>query len=292
MEHHYAHINGIKLHYVAQGEGPVILFVHGFPEFWYGWSEQLDALSKSYRVVAVDMRGYNLSDKPAAVEAYRSTPIVEDLRQLIDHLGGPVRVVAHDWGGAMVWDFAIRHPQYLTQLVIINAPHPVVLLRELRNNPAQRAALDYFLLFRSDKAERVLSDANYARLQRMFDSWDVGGHPVTPEKRQAYIEAWSQPGALTGSLNWYRATRLSPPAPGESNVDSFELDADRHVVRVPTMVIWGEQDIALLPCLLDGLEQVVPDLRVERLPHGSHWVHHEYPEQVNALLEDFFADAG
>ncbi|RKP55941.1 alpha/beta fold hydrolase [Pararobbsia silviterrae] len=288
LQHRYAALSEVKLHYVSQGEGPVILFVHGFPEFWYAWKAQIDALSASYRCVAVDMRGYNLSDKPIPVSAYGPKQIVGDLHELVAHLGGPVYLVAHDWGGAMAWEFATRFPEQIRKLVIINAPHACTMHRELRENPAQREASDYFALFRSDKAERVLSEDNFARLQQMFETWDVGGHRVTREIRHRYLDAWSRPGGLTGGLDWYRASRLVPPSCGTPNVEDFELDPRNHQVTVPTMVIWGERDTALLPSLLDGLDAYVRDLRIERIPEGSHWVHHEYPERINALIGGFF----
>ena len=291
MEHHYVQLSEVKLHYVSQGEGPTILFVHGFPEFWYGWRAQIEALSASYRCVALDMRGYNLSGKPIPVSAYTARHIVGDLREFVEHLGGPVHIVAHDWGGAMVWEFAARFPELIRKLVILNAPHAYTMHRELRQNPAQREAMSYITLFRSDKAERVLSENQFERLQVMFDSWHVGGHRVTREVRKNYLEAWSQPGALTGGLDWYRATPLVPPDCEKPNVEDFELDPANHQVRVPTLVIWGERDKALLPGLLDGLDQCVPDLRVERIAEGSHWVHHEYPERVNALIDGFFEKA-
>jgi pimeloyl-ACP methyl ester carboxylesterase len=178
LEHHYADLpNGIRLHYACAGAGPLLLFVHGFPEFWYGWKDQLVEFGRDHLAVAPDMRGYNLSSKPAEVEAYRAKRLVEDLRALIDQLGGrPCVLVAHDWGGAVAWSFAARHPDYLRRLVIINAPHPVVFARELRSNPAQRKASAYMNLFRSDKAERVLAENNYARLSRMtLDSWASNG---------------------------------------------------------------------------------------------------------------------
>ena len=181
-------------------QGPLILFVHGFPEFWYEWKDQLVEFGRDHRAVAPDMRGYNLSSKPAEVSAYRAKHLVEDLRLLIDHLGAQRCVmVAHDWGGAIAWNFAARHPERLEKLVIINAPHPVTFSRELRHNPAQQAASAYMNLFRSDKAERVLSEHGYARLVRMtLEAWGANGGAATEDDRRAYIGAWSQPGALTG----------------------------------------------------------------------------------------------
>ena len=236
------------------------------------------------------MRGYNLSSKPEEVKAYRAKHLVEDLRLLIDQLGGkPCVLVAHDWGGAAAWNFAAQHPDYLSRLVIINAPHPVVFARELRSSPAQQKASAYMNLFRSEKAERVLAENNYARMSRMtLDSWASNGGAATDADRQAYLAAWSQPGALTGGLNYYRASPLHPPEADEApSVVGPELDPAQFHVRVPTLVIWGERDEALLLGNLNGLENLVEDLRVRRVPDATHWIVHERPQLVNALIRDF-----
>jgi len=291
LEHRYADLsNGMRLHYACAGTGPLIVFVHGFPEFWYEWKDQLAEFGRDHFVVAPDMRGYNLSGKPEEVKAYRAKHLVEDLRLLIDQLGGkPCVLVAHDWGGAVAWNFAAQYPDYLRRLVIINAPHPVVFARELRSNPAQQKASAYMNLFRSDKAERVLAENNCSRLSRMtLDSWASNGGAATRADREAYLSAWSQPGALSGGLNYYRASPLHPPeahsAPGAT---APELDAVQFHVRVPTLVIWGERDEALLPGNLDGLETFVEDLRVRRVPDATHWIVHERPQLVNALIREF-----
>ncbi len=292
MEHRYAAVNGIRLHYVSNGSGPLILFVHGFPEFWYAWNNQLNTFADHYHAVALDMRGYNLSDKPADVKAYRTRHLVEDLRQLIDHLGGrPCVMVAHDWGGAVAWDFAIRHPDYLSRLVIINAPHPVLFARAFNNSAEQIAASQYMLLLRDPKAERVLSEDNYRRLEDMLHSFADGkGGWLSEADRQRYREAWAQPGALAGGLNYYRASRLHPPAADQAaRATGIELAAADFTVTVPTLVISGERDRALRPVLLEGLDEVVRDLVVERIPEGSHWVVHEYPDRVNRLIREFIA---
>lgn len=290
LSHHYADLpNGIRLHCAAAGAGPLILFVHGFPEFWYEWKDQLEEFSRDHRAVALDMRGYNLSSKPAEVKAYRARHLVEDLRLLIEQLSGrPCVMVAHDWGGAVAWSFAAQHPDYLSRLVIINAAHPVTFARELRDNPAQQTASAYMNLFRGEKAERVLSENNYARLQRMtLDSWAANGGAATDADRQAYLAAWSQPGALTGALNYYRASPLHPPEPGgATGAAGLQLDAAAFHVRVPTLVIWGDHDEALLEGNLDGLEAHVPDLTVRRVPDASHWVVHERPALVSRLIRD------
>jgi pimeloyl-ACP methyl ester carboxylesterase len=293
LEHRYADLpNGMRLHYASAGTGPLIVFVHGFPEFWYEWKDQLAEFGRDYFAVAPDMRGYNLSSKPGEVKAYRAKHLVEDLRLLIDQLSGkPCVLVAHDWGGAVAWNFAAQHPDHLRRLVIINAPHPVVFARELRSNPAQQKASAYMNLFRSDKAERVLAENNYSRLSRMtLDSWASNGGAATRADREAYLAAWAQPGALSGGLNYYRASPLHPPEPHSGpGAPAPELDAGQFHVRVPTLVIWGERDEALLPGNLDGLETFVEDLRVRRVPDATHWIVHERPQVVNALIREFVA---
>jgi pimeloyl-ACP methyl ester carboxylesterase len=281
--------NGITLHYAACGAGPLVLFVHGFPEFWYEWKDLLTDFGRDHLAVAPDMRGYNLSSKPPEVEAYRAKHLVEDLRFLLDHLGAHRCVmVAHDWGGAVAWNFAAMHPERLDKLVVINAPHPVIFARELRDNPAQQQASGYMNFFRSAKAERVLAEDNYLRLQRMtLDAWAANGGAAREADRAAYLAAWSQPGALTGGLSYYRASPLHPPEPGAQPTAGPDLPTDAFRVRVPTLVIWGERDQALLIGNLEGLDRQVEDLHVIRIPEGSHWVVHEQPARIGALIRDF-----
>jgi pimeloyl-ACP methyl ester carboxylesterase len=266
------------------------MFVHGFPEFWYEWEKQLVEFGQDYQAVAPDMRGYNLSSKPADVEKYHVKNLIEDLRALAQHLGHEKFImVAHDWGGAVAWSAAIRYPELLEKLIIINSPHPAVFARELLNNPDQQKASRYMLMLRSAEAERVLSENNFARLKDVLvqfgSKWEM-----TDEKRQKYIDAWSQPGALTGSLNYYRASPLYPPTSKsvEEQISSIlNLPKEMFAVKVPTLVIWGEEDRALLTGNLDGLEDYTEDLTVKRIPDGTHWVIHEQPELVNSLIRDF-----
>ena len=286
----FADVNGIRLHYVSVGQGKLIMFVHGFPEFWAEWENQLIEFGSDHQAVALDMRGYNLSAKPEDVGAYHARDLIEDLRALAGHLGHQKFIlVAHDWGGAVAWSVAIRHPECIEKLIIINAPHPAVFARELLNSPEQQKASRYMLLFRSPKAERVLSENNYARLVDVLfqfgSKWEM-----TEQVRLKYIEAWSQPGALTGGLNYYRASPLYPPTSPE-DVQKIEgilnLPREMLAVNVPTLVIWGEEDQALLTGNLDGLEEYVDHLTVRRIPDGTHWVTHEQPERVNGIIRDF-----
>jgi pimeloyl-ACP methyl ester carboxylesterase len=289
IKHDFADVNGLRLHYAHAGEGPLILFCHGFPEFWYAWRRQLAEFGRDHQAVAPDLRGFNLSSKPAPVEHYQTKHLIADIGAFAQHFTDEKFVlVAHDWGGAAAWAFAIAHPQRLRKLVIINAPHPVLFARELAHNRAQQEASQYMRFFRTGDAETKLSADSFAMLERLaFGVWS-DSNPFSKEDRVAYREAWSRPGALTGGLNYYRAARVEPPLPG-GTLDLSGIDPSRYVVNVPTLVLWGERDKALLTGLLDGLEDFVPDLTVRRIPEGSHWVVHEHPEQVNGFIREFLA---
>jgi pimeloyl-ACP methyl ester carboxylesterase len=286
FEHKYADVNGIRLHYVTAGKGKLIMFLHGFPEFWYEWKDQLVEFGRDHHAVAPDMRGFNLSSRPAEVEQYRMKHLVEDIRALVEYLGYKKFIlVAHDWGAGVAWPFAIRHPDYLEKLVIINGPHPVIWVRELRDNPAQQKASQYILVHRTPDAEEILSRNNYGVLASSLLQDGLKRGYITEEDRKAYIEAWSQPGALTGGLNYYRAAHLGPFT-GESD-DILKLDSSLFTVKVPTLVIWGEKDKYLVTGNLEGLDKYVPNLTIKRIPDGSHWVVHEKPELVNSYIREF-----
>jgi pimeloyl-ACP methyl ester carboxylesterase len=289
MEHHFADVNGIRMHYVTAGAGRLILFAHGFPEFWYEWRRQLDEFGRDHHAVAPDLRGYNLTSKPEGVESYRVRHLIEDLRGLVRHLGKETFVlVAHDWGGAVAWAFALAHPEMLEKLVIVNAPHPGVFAREIHSNPAQQQASQYMRMFCTPQAEEILSRDQFKALTDMALGHGLKHGYFDEADKQAYIEAWSQPGALTGGLNYYRASRFVPPEPGTpAPVSELELDVAALTVHVPTLVIWGERDTALLPGNLEGLEQFVPDLTVRRIPDGNHWVIYQKPELVNRYIREF-----
>lgn len=296
MEEFFAPVNGIRLHCVAQGapEAPLMVFVHGFPEFWYCWHAQLDEFGKDYRAVAFDLRGHNLSDKPEGIAAYRIKPLLEDLRQLIDHLAADRAdkscvLVAHDWGGAIAWTFAAAFPQHVKRLVIINAPHSVPFARALAHDPAQQAASAYMNFFRLPKATRLMAENGCARLLRMFSATADGHCALRDEDIPHYLAAWTRPGALDCALNLYRASPLHPPTADDPGPAALRLDPAALTVHVPTLVIWGESDTALGTVLLDGLGALVPDLRVERLPGASHWVIHERPREVSAAMRRFLA---
>lgn len=289
MEHHFAEVNDIRMHYVTAGSGPLMLFAHGFPEFWYEWRRQLEEFGRDHLAVAPDLRGYNLTSKPEAVERYRVKYLIDDLRALAGHLGAKkFTLIAHDWGGAVAWAFAIAHPELLERLIIINAPHPGVFARLLHADPGQQEASQYMRMFCAPEAEEILSRDNYRALSDVLLKHGLERGYLDQADARAYLEAWSQSGALTGGLNYYRAARLMPPPPGSHLPDTpLPLDAASLTVRVPTLVIWGERDRALLPSNLDGLDQFVPDLTVRRIPDANHWVVHQEPELVNRYIREF-----
>jgi len=297
LNHLYAEVNGLRLHYVSAGQGQTMLFLHGFPEFWYLWKNQLAEFGKDHQAVALDMRGYNLSDKPEKVEEYSTDHLVSDVKGMLDQLAGGEKsvLVGHDWGGAVAWSFAMAHPEYLEKLVIVNAPHPLVFLRQFANNPDQREASAYMNMFRKPEAEETLSANNYQVLRDAVFAGSARPDVYTEEDKNAYIEAWSQPGALTGGLNYYRALPAGPPR-DETEAAAIAalleqlVSSGSYVVHVPTLVIWGMKDIALVPGNLEGLEEYVPDLRVKRITDGTHWVISEQPDVINAAIREFIEE--
>jgi epoxide hydrolase 4 len=280
--HETVQANGVRLHVARAGQGPLMLFLHGFPEYWEMWKPMLEYFgARGWCAVAPDMRGYNLSEKPADIDAYRARQLGADVLTLAAHYTKDRFVlVAHDWGGAIAWGVAIAQPARLSELVMLNSPHPYVFWRELCNNPAQQKASQYMLLFRLPKAERVLQENGYARLLSSFS--DLG-----EEARNALLEAWSQPGALTGGLNYYRASPLYPPTAEDPGPKKLQWKPEDFMVRVPTLVLWGERDTALLPGCLEGLEQVVPGVKIVRVPEASHWIARERTDLVCREIEAF-----
>ena len=278
----FVEVNGVRLHYVSSGTGPLILFLHGFPEFWYAWKNQLSEFGKDHHAVAPDMRGFNLSDKPTDVAQYRLNVLVEDVRALATQLCPDEKfvLVGHDWGGFVAWAFAAAYPAALEKLIVINAPHPAVFARLLMSDPAQQRASEYMELFRSPQAEQILSANDFDVLaNRVMVFGSQNGLHL--EDKPEYIKAWSQPGALTGGLNYYRANRLSAAA--LADVPS----ASPFTVKVPTLVIWGENDPAMVLQNLDGLADFVPHLTIKRIPQASHWLVHRQSAQVNAYIREF-----
>lgn len=281
--------HGITLACRQAGSGPVrVVLLHGFPEAAFIWDGVMQALAPAIGCLAPNLRGYAGSSAPTGVDDYRPRALVADVAALLAALGAPIDLlVAHDWGGALAWNLAAQRPDLLRRLLIINAPHPAAFLRELRDNPAQQGASGYMnSLCRPDAAER-LSESDYARLWRFFGSasW------LTPARRDQYRQAWR--GGLDGPLNYYRASPLRPPARrAEPETDAsltplqhLHLPDDAVTVRVPTSVLWGDQDQALLPGLLHDLQRWVPRLTLLRVPDASHWLVHEQPGRVVAAVQ-------
>jgi pimeloyl-ACP methyl ester carboxylesterase len=265
----------LSLHYACQGEAvegePTILMLHGFPEFWMGWADVMALLAPQHRVIAPDQRGYNTSDKPEALEDYELDHLVGDISELIDAIGGPVVLVGHDWGGAVAWAVAAEHPDQLERLVIANAPHMNVFADLLANDPAQQEAFGYLSLFMLDGTDELLVANDFGLLADMFEG------VLSEEELAAYREAWGQDRAIEGGLNWYRANFEDGLPKGEAQL----------FVEVPTLVLWGMDDTALLPSNLEGLEAWVNDLSVQEVPGATHWIAHEVPETVAAAIEGF-----
>lgn len=284
--------NGTRLHYASAGQQgqPLILFVHGFPEFWYEWAAQLPEFGRDYFAVAPDLRGFNLSDMPAELSAYKAKHIVDDLRLLIQHLGyQKAIVVAHDWGGAVSWNMAIALPAMIEKLIIINSPHPYLFMQALANDPAQKAASEYMNWLRATDSETALAKDDFALMDGFFNG--MGQAQATwfdQATRGRYHDCWRK--GLSGGVNYYRASPLHPPTAENQGPLQLHLNPDDFKVNVPTRIIWGENDKALPKTLLNGIEDFVTDVRIERIAEGSHWIIHEQPERINQLIRQFLAE--
>jgi pimeloyl-ACP methyl ester carboxylesterase len=278
--HRNAVVNDVRLHYVESGSGPLVILLHGFPEFWYAWRHQIPALAAAgFRVIALDQRGYNTSGKPKGVRHYAMDALVGDVLGIIHESGEQSAVVVgHDWGGAVAWNFAMRHPQAVEKLIILNAPHPQRFLEEILTFSQLRKSW-YILLFQLPWLPEMLFRAgDYAGLERILRTDPV--HPETFDVLaiEQYKKAIAQPGALTSAINYYRALLQCNP---------LKLIREMGLVAAPTLVIWGEQDRYLGVPLTKGLESRVPNVTLELIPDASHWVQVEAPERVNGLMVNF-----
>jgi epoxide hydrolase 4 len=276
----YADLGEIRLHYVEAGEGPLVVLLHGFPEFWFGWRFQLPVLARAgFRVVAPDMRGYNLSSRPSGVAAYAVDRLAGDVRDLIRERGAEsASLVGHDWGATVAWATAMAHPEVVDRLVILNVPHPRRMIRGLRR-PRQLMRSWYIVFFQLPwLPERLVRAGRWSSFRRGFEQARRGAFTAADVDR--YVEAWSQPGAATATINYYRAAFRRFPRQGASRL---------RPVTAPTLIIWGELDRYLGSELAEPDPSDVPNLeRVVRMPYASHWVHHDEPERVSELLVQFF----
>ena len=306
FQDNYAEVNGVRLHYASVGTGPLILFLHGYPAFWYEWKDQMAEMGRDHLAVGLDMRGYNLSSKPEGLEPYTMKHLVEDVRQFAEKIGGKDKkfvLVAHDWGANVAWSFAMYHPEMLEKLIIINGAHPFVSERELRENPAQRYASNYFFVINGYLApdeqpidEHDTRESAERRAHTGFVDAEVKSGRYTEDDRQVWIQAWSQQGWTTAGLNYYRANHRNPPfndrhpastIPHSWSAKEVTAGAESTIIKTPTLVIWGMKDTAILPGHLSGLDQWVTNLSVRLYPDDAHWVMMEKPTQVAKDIRTF-----
>ena len=279
----YAAVNGTRLHYVTAGaSGPLVVLLHGFPEFWYSWRHQMPALAEGARVVVPDLRGYNLSDKPA--RGYDLRTLCGDVVGLIEAFGErAAHVVGHDWGGVIAWALAMRAPEQVRRLAIVNAPHPALMLRALRHARQLRRSWYVFAFQLPWLPEWALARREYAALRHLFE--DVNhtsraGAVFSAEDIARYVAAMAHPGAPTATINYYRALLRGGPS---------ALGPVRRI-EAPTLVLWGERDFALGVELLDGLDAWVREVRVLRFPDAGHWLNQERPAEVSRALASFLGE--
>jgi len=281
QEQAYA-VNGVSLHVAEAGEqtGKVILFLHGFPEFWYAWSKQLPYFAEmGYRAVAPDQRGYNYSSKPAGVKAYTLEKLTGDIAALIRQLTHEkVYLAGHDWGGAVAWAMAICYPELLEKIIILNMPHPQVMEDNLKHNPKQMLKSWYAGFFQLPFLPELAGSAfNYKLLEQSIRTTSKRG-TFTEEDIAHYKAAWQQPKALTSMLNWYRAYKYN----------KLNLAGD---VTVPTLLIWGRRDAFLGQEMAQQSIARCKSGQLVFIDNATHWLHHEKPYEVNHLIKDFIISA-
>lgn len=281
ISHRTVQTRGACLHVAQAGpaEGALVLLLHGFPEFWYGWRHQIPALTAAgFRVWMPDQRGYNLSEKPSGIRAYSIDRLAEDVIDLIDAAGASqVYLAGHDWGAAVAWWAAARYPERVKKLAILNVPHPAVMLRTLRASPAQLLKSWYIFFFQLPWISDTLLRANNARAIETMMRGSSNPGSFSDDDFARYHEAWRQPGAVTAMLNWYRAAvRLQPEAAHDARV------------RVPTLILWGVRDIALTRAMASASREYCDDSQLVWFENATHWVQHDEPERVSQHLIEFF----
>jgi epoxide hydrolase 4 len=273
--------NGVHLHVVEAGpeSGPLLILLHGFPELWYGWHRQIEPLAAAgFHVLAPDQRGYNLSDKPESISAYNIDILARDIVGLIDEAGATKAYVAgHDWGGAVGWWLGVKHPERLAKLALLNIPHPLVMRRAVRKDPAQRKKSSYIFFFQIPwLPEHSFRKNNFARGVKSLQSSSRPG-TFSDADLAVYREAWSQPGEVRAMIHWYRASLRSQP----------ERPASPRV-RVPSLLLWGEKDRFLGREMAQPSIDLCDDGRLVLVAEASHWIQHEEPERVTRELLGFF----
>ena len=283
---------GVTLNVALAGDSanPPVILLHGFPESHRTWRGVAPRLEERFFLVMPDQRGFAGSDRPQEIDAYKTDTLVDDIFALADVLGlEQFTLVGHDWGGAIAWPAALRGDERLTRLAIINAPHPVIFQKSLIERADQRAASQYMNAFRAPGFERAAEAMGYETFFAKTFSGHVDLSTIPETEKQQYIADWSQPGAFTAMLNWYRAGRMVVPPPGVAVPLPDWLLRHFPKVMVPTLVVWGMRDPALLPMQLDGLDALVDDLTIVRLPEAGHFAPWETPQDVAAALAPFLA---
>ncbi len=281
MTDHYAEINGIRLHYVAEGDkdAPLVILLHGFPEFWYAWRHQIPALSPYFRVVAPDMRGYNLSDKPKGIKNYQLTTLVADIKALIEYVGhSKAYIVGHDWGGCVAWALAAWHPEVVEKMAILNMPHPAEMHRQLLAFNRQQWKKSWYVFFFQLPylPEKQLQSNLKSFFEAALRGWAVRKESFSDADIAQYITAFSSKNAFEGPINYYRAIMRSQ-------------GIFRKIGRatMPVLMLWGENDKALGKELAANTPNYCERLSLRYIPNCSHWIQHEYPELINGYLLDF-----
>ena len=285
--------NGLEFEtLIAGNEGaPLVLFLHGFPEYAGGWSDMLPRFANTHLAVAPNQRGYATSSKPLGVDNYRVQHLAKDMLDLaaIYSIGLPFHLVAHDWGASVAYMMAFMAPQRIASLTVMNGVHPIPFQNALINDADQRTASQYVRFLRRDDSAKILAENNFARVLEMLARGFDGGRWMTDDMRRGYLHAWGQPGAMEAMVSWYKATPLVVAAPGETiAVDPMaELDRSKLRVRMPHQLIWGMQDRALLPVAREGLAELCDDLTLHEFPDADHWIIHQKPDEVAALIAAF-----
>ena len=277
-QHQYIVTNGIRMHYVTQGEGPLIVLLHGFPEFWYSWHNQIPYLAEhGFTVVAPDLRGYNETAKPR--KGYDIPTLLRDIEGLIKGLGQQkAHIVGHDWGGVLAWTFAMNYPEMTESLIVMNAPHPAAMVRKMRTFKQLRKSW-YVFAFQIPWLPEYMLGRNHAyEIGRMLRGAALQKSAFPHEVTARYQEAMSKPGAIKAAISYYRQLFRRLP---------FSMKSNEVQIIAPTLLIWGEQDIALGIALTTGLERWVDDIQIKRIPDSGHWVQQEQPEKVNQYMLDF-----
>ena len=287
IQHHFIQANHIRLHYVTQGEGDLIILLHGFPEFWYSWRYQIPVLARNFKVVVPDLRGYNQSDKPAT--GYDLSTLAADINSLIENLGYKhAHIVGHDFGGAIAWQFAQKFPHMLNRLVILSAPHPSRFAANLIQDLNQLRRSWYIFAFQIPGLPEWIIQQNLKNfVQTVFRGSAVRKGFFTRETSAMYEAALRQPGAITSALNYYR--QLFSPLVWMSDIWSTMSSGSPQLITAPTLVLWGEEDGVLSGRIAEDLRHAVSaSFELKFLPNCGHWIQQESPQTVNRELLAFF----